>query len=239
MIHIFIDETSDAKFKDYFGVCCAVVKHNFYRKIKTDFQSILIGGGWNPDVEFKGSYLFSASKGCPEVPVVERVDLAESILDLNIANKNARMKFTYVRTETQEHRETYLSSLPLLIDRSLSPVTKGQRSQGKDLVTVACDYRSDVNLEDLRSAIVPSLHERGYTLFEDVVMVSSNFETVGIAYADIVGYLMARIDTISNDSELFDNVPPELFKTNGKLRKLRSSVRLIGKVKRLSLYEIK
>ena len=68
---------------------------------------------------------------------------------------------------------------------------------------------------------------------------TSNFDTVGIAYADIVGYHVARIDTISNDSELFDNIPPEMFQENGKIKKLRSSMRIINKIKNLSLYEVK
>lgn len=238
MIHVFIDETSDAKFKDYFGLCCAIVKHSFYRQIKTGFQRILIDGGWDPTVEFKGSYIFSASKGCPEVPVDRRVDLAEAIIDLNIAHKNARMKFAYLKTTTRDPKSTYLSYLPILLDRVLPRVRKGERKQGKDLVTVQCDYRNDITPREVREAVLSVLYDKGYTLFEDVSIVASNFETVGLAYADIVGYLVARIDTIVNDSELFENIPPELFETNGKIKKLRSSVRLITKIKRLSLYAV-
>jgi len=238
MIHVFVDETSDTKFKDYFGLCCAAVKHTFYRQIKTDFQRILIDGGWDPAVEFKGSYLFSASKGCPEVPVDRRVDLAEAVIDLNIARENARMKFTYLRSITRNQKATYLSGLPILLDRALPRVRKGQRTQGKDLITVHCDYRNDILLDEIRDAVLPILQAKGYTLFEDVAIVTSNFETVGIAYADIVGYLVARIDTIANDSDLFENIPPELFETNGKIRKLRSSAHLISKVKRLSVHPI-
>jgi len=238
MIHVFVDETSDSKFKDYFGLCCAVVKHNFYRQIKAGFQAALTNGGWDPNVEFKGSYIFSATKGCTEVSIDKRVDLAETIVELNTANKNARMQFAYLKTTTQDQKFTYLEYFPVLLEQMLSNVRKGQRGQGKDLVTIQCDYRTDLTAGDIRAVVLPTLHRKGYMLFEDVAMVSSNFETVGIAYADIVGYLVARIDTISNDSELFENVPPELFETNGKIRKLRSSARLITKIKKLSLYEV-
>lgn len=236
MILVFIDETSDTKFKDYLGLSCAVVKQNYYRQIKVGFQKILINGGWNPSVEFKGSYLFSASKGCTDIPVEKRVEMAEDIIDLNIANKNARMKFAYFKTNSADGKSEYLAYLPTLIYKVLPKPDKGQ---GKDLVSVFCDYRNDISVDEIRTSISPAIIQRGYTLYEDVVQVASNFETVGIAYADIVGYLMARIDTISNDSELFENIPQENFEQNGKIKKLKSSIQIMNKVKQLTIYEVK
>ncbi len=69
-------------------------------------------------------------------------------------------------------------------------------------------------------------------------MVDSNFQTVGILYADIIGYLAARIDTISNDSELFEGLSSDQLETNGKIRKLKSSHALMTKVKNMSKYEV-
>lgn len=69
MLLAFVDETSDTKFKDYFGLCCATINSSFYRQIKDDFQRILTNGGWNPNIEFKGSYLFSALSGDTSVPI--------------------------------------------------------------------------------------------------------------------------------------------------------------------------
>jgi hypothetical protein len=70
-------------------------------------------------------------------------------------------------------------------------------------------------------------------------MTTSNFNTVGLLYADIIGYLAARIDTISTDSELFEGITPEQFETNGKILKLKSSVNLISKIKNIGQYEVK
>jgi hypothetical protein len=236
MILVFIDETSDTKFKDYLGLSCAVVKHNYYRQIKVGFQQILIKGGWNPTIEFKGSYLFSASKGCIDIPVEKRVEMAEEIIDLNIANKNARMKFAYLKSNSTDGKREYLRYLPPLLYKVLPKPIKGQ---GKDLVSVFCDYRSDISVREIRASIRPAINQRGYTLYEDVVQVASNFETVGIAYADIIGYLSARIDIISNDSELFENLSEEHFEQNGKLRKLRTSIQIMDKIKQLTIYEVK
>jgi len=52
MICLFVDETGDSKFKEYFGLSCMDVKHNFYENIKKDFQKILLKYGWDPSVEF-------------------------------------------------------------------------------------------------------------------------------------------------------------------------------------------
>jgi hypothetical protein len=67
-------------------------------------------------------------------------------------------------------------------------------------------------------------------------MVTSSFDTVGIMFADIVCYLVGRVDTISHDAELFRGLSDEQFERNGKIRKLRSSTQLISKVKHLDIY---
>lgn len=237
MICIFVDETSDDKFKEYFGICCAAVKHNFYQQIKTEFQNILLEGGWDPAIEFKGAYLFSASKGCTEIPIDKRVELAEAIIDLNTSVQNARMQFAYFRKSTQQAKSDYLSYLPTLIRKVLSKYSR-EKGQGKNLISVQCDFRSDITAEEIRKTVLPVLSQRELCLFEDVRLVKSNFETVGILYADIVGYLMSRIDTIVNDSELFENIPPEMFERNRKIRKLKSSLQIIQKIKRLSAFGI-
>ena len=113
------------------------------------------------------------------------------------------------------------------------------RGQGKDLVSIYCDYRSDIPIEQIRSVLTPVLNSNHYKLYEDIQYAYSNFQTVGILYADIVGYLMSRIETIANDSELFESIPPDAFETNGKIRKLKTSMSLINKIKRLTVYEVK
>lgn len=236
MICLFVDETGDSKFKDYFGLSCTAVKHNFYENIKRDFQKILLKYGWDPSVEFKGSCLFSASKGCENVTIEQRVKIAEEIIDLNIANKNARMKFAYFsKKDSTDQKADYLTFLPKVIERVLKTYSK-TTGQGKSLVNIYCDRRTDISINEIRLLTKTIIEKSGYFLFEDVSMVDSNFETVGILYADIVGYLMARIDTISNDSELFENLSPEMLQNNGKIKKLISSQKLIDMIKNLTVY---
>jgi hypothetical protein len=232
----FVDETSDTKYKDYFGLSVALVNATFYPNIKREAQHILIEGGWDPNIEFKGSFLFSASKGCASVPVNKRIELASDLLELNASNKNRRMKFYYVKMTSGNHKEDYLKYLPLLLKKGLP---KASPKSGKDLFCLTCDKRADIQASEVHNAIRSIVNQRGYVIFEEVSMATSGFNTVGLLYADIVGYLMSRIDNISRDADLFDSIPQECFETDGRVKKLKSSASLISKINRLSLFEVR
>ena len=232
MLLVFIDETSDSKFKDYLGFSIATVNARFYPKIKTDALNILLSIGWDPDIEFKGSYLFSISSGCTDIDIEKRIDAANGLLDLNVANENRRMKFFFGDMRSTNHRHSYLTSLPGLLHKVLPRPPKGA---GKNLLILSCDHREDISQNELHDAMIPVIFDRGYVLYERVISSDSSFETIGLMFADLVGYLAGRIDTISNNSELFEGLTPEQFERNGKIKKLKSSQELIGKIKQLSL----
>jgi hypothetical protein len=233
MLLSFVDETSDSKYPEYFGLCVATINSALYRGVKSAFQQILIDNGWNPEIEFKGSYLFSASKGPRDITVEKRVAIASSILNLTASEKNARMKFYYLKTKATDHKTTYLKFLPLLLKEALPTACK---KSGKDLFALHCDQRHDIDEKTIREAVLKKVCDKGYTLYEDVVLVKSCFHTVGILYADIVGYLLGRIDAISMDSDLFDGISEEDFDSSGQLRKLKSSKELVNKVKTIKRY---
>jgi len=238
MINIFVDETSDKKQKDYFGLCCTAINHSFYPQIKRECQQILRDGGWDFDVEFKGSYLFSATKGSIEVDIDKRIELAEKILELTTAPKNTRMKLSYFRMSSTNHKNDYLENLPYLV-RDILGKYHFSRKQGKNMVSISCDCRSDISIKELREAILPAVIDKKYELFEDIIQVRSNCETIGVLFSDIIGYLMSRIETITNDLELFENLTPDMIENNGKLRKLKSSWQLITKIRKMTIYGLK
>ena len=233
MLLAFIDETSDVKFKEYLGFSIATINAKFYPKVKTEALKILKESGWDPAVEFKGSYLFSQTRGCTDVDIEKRINAAHMLLDLNVASKNSRMRFTYGQMKSQDPRADYLEALPPLLGIALPKPAKGA---GKNLVAIACDQRSDVSQPEIHRALSPVVHEGGYVLVEEVATVASSFETVGIMFADLVGYLTGRVDNIANDAELFEGLTPEQFENNGKVRKLRSSQDLIAKIRRHEMY---
>lgn len=203
--------------------------------MKTSFLELLDASGWDPKIEFKGAYLFSASKGCTTVSVADRVTLVSELLRLNASAKHRRMKFHYVAMKSDDHRSDYLKILPLLLAKALP---KTSRKGGKNLLKLYCDHRSDLKAADIREAAAPMVQERDYTLVEDVVCPVSNRETVGLLYADIVGYLMSRIEVISSDIQMFEDLTPEQIEANGKLRKLRASKNLIRLIKKFDTYKI-
>jgi len=236
MLFVFVDETSDNKFKDYFGISIAVINSSHYHPIKKNFQSILKKSKWNTDIEFKGSFLFSSKKGDAAVGIDERIDICSELLQLNKSKVNARMKFYYVvKNECKDQKKDYLIYLPKLLNKALPKAKKGN---GKNIISIHCDERDGISSEEIRSAIEKILNEKGYELFENVVKVKSGFHTVGLLYADIVGYLFARKDIISNDSEIFSNFSDEEIKANGKIQKLQSSTTLLNLIKEFKPYKV-
>lgn len=233
MLLVFIDETGDKKFKDYLGFCVATMNATFYASLKKRVEKALARIAWDPETEFKGSYLFSASSGTPEVEIERRIEAAREILDLNIALKNSRIKFWYGMIRSQNPATDYLSALPELVRKAIPKAPKGA---GKNLALVICDERSDVPADALHKALAPVFAEKGYVILERVAQARSTPATIGLMYADIVGYLVARVDTISNDAELFEGLTPEQLESNGKIKKLRSSSELITKIKALKVF---
>ena len=242
MILIYIDETSDSKFKDYFGICCININSYFYKKIKSEFHNIIKKSDWDTGKEFKGSYIFSPSQGCRDVPIEKRIKIASEIINLNTSStgKSGVINIYYITTNIKKgesQKNVYLKLLPILLDKALTVPKK--KSQGRDIVSINCDNRSDLTKEEIRAVIDPVIKKKGYVLFEDVVCVKSCFDTVGILYADVMGYLLGRVDNISNDYELFDKIPREQLKNNGKVKKLLSSVDLIKEIKNFKAYRTK
>ncbi len=236
MKFVFIDETSDDKFKDYFGLSLALIDHTHYAILKEKFQKILSKSKWNIDIEFKGQYLFSPKSGDITVPIEKRIDICKDIIDLTASKKNSRVKFFYTsKRDIKNHKEEYLRSIPLLLTKALPKAPIGA---GKSIIAMNFDSRKDVNYKEIRQVVYPVLKDKGYILFEDIVLRESCYETIGILYTDIIAYLIARVETIGNDSELFASISPEEFENNGKIRKWRSSTELIDRVKSIAIKKI-
>ncbi len=233
---VFVDETGDKDDKDYMGLSVVRVDSTYYPAIKANAHKILRGGAWNEAEEFKGSCIFSM-KGCPEVMVEKRIEMASKLIKhLHTSAKNLRMRFTYLRLPgTADKKVAYLHHIPRVLARTLK--ANPTKKNAKNLVSVICDERPDIKAVEVHRVVAPALEARGYSILEGVSMVPSSFHTVGLIFADIVGYLVGRIDVISNDSELFE-IQEELFHANPKLRKLRASRDLVGKIKRPDWIEV-
>lgn len=233
---LFIDETGDQKFKNYMGLCVAWIDASKYPLLKKKSQAILERAGWSPDTEFKGSYLFSVSRGSTGVDVERRIEAASALLDLNASDKNSRMRFAYGSMQTKNKGADYIAGLPKLLELNKVLPKPPKGGQAKNLIYVVCDDRDDVDADTLHNAIKPVLENKGYVILERVTQATSAPETTGLMFADLVGYLVGRVDTISNDAELFVGLDQEQLANNGKIKKLRSSQSLIRKIKDIKTY---
>jgi hypothetical protein len=166
MTLLFFDETSDSKFPDYFGLCCASINSLNYPSVKSEFHAILTKYKWNTACEFKGAYLFSATQGDCSIPIEVRIDIARELLDLNKAETNARIKFHYFRKKSENHKIDYLSYLPALIKKALP-----QSKPRKNLVSVHFDKRTDITAAEFRQVVISTIEREGYILFEDIVVL--------------------------------------------------------------------
>jgi hypothetical protein len=217
-------------------VCVAAINASKYAALKSDCHRILREYGWDMQYEFKGAHLFSLKNGDSTVEPETRIAIANELLANSTGPKNARMRFRYAVTkvEPSDSGAALCKIVPRLVKKVLKPA---QKSGGKNLVAVSLDYRNDVHTADVREPLRRALDEAGYVLFEDVLLVHSGVETVGILYADLVAYLAARIDIYGSDPKLARE-QPELFPLNHKHRKLLAAQRLLEQVKAMKQEEI-
>jgi hypothetical protein len=229
---VFIDETGDIKFPKYLGISCVLIDASHYRIIKEELQRALVENGWKKDIEFKGSCIFSITKGDIDVDIEKRIEITERILRLN-AKKNSKIKFGYICKEVSEnHKQDYLEMMPRLVGRMLPGALKGM---GKDVLSVHYDQREDVKPREVYDALVGVVKAKGYVFLENVCSSNSCYHTAGILYADLFGYLTARVDTVQRDTELFENISQDEWKTNGKLRKYTSSKKMLELIKNMKI----
>lgn len=231
---LFIDETSDSGNNNYLGVCAALIDATKYAEIKKEFLCALHEFGWDLGIEFKGSWLFSSSQGCKTVLINQRVELTKRIMSINSAASNSRIKFVYVYTSIGSTKLDYLRLVGGAIEKALDTATTTRN--GKNLLSICCDKRSDVLAENIEEIIEPILEKKKYVLIEGVNLMKSNTQTVGIVYADIVGYLKSRIDNIKVDSSLFENLDAEAAKKNTQLQKYLTSTEIIDSIKNMKVY---
>ncbi|MBX2992411.1 MAG: hypothetical protein KF749_14765 [Bacteroidetes bacterium] len=226
---MFIDETSDSSNPNYLGVCGALVDATRYGDMKRQFMSTVGLYNWDPSIEFKGSYIFSSSTGCKDVSVDARIRIVDRVIEYTSSPSTARVKFCYAFSTSGTGAEQYLE-LVFNVASSLAP-RKTNQKLGKDVIAIFVDQRTDVTQQAIRANLEPVLIRKGLTLFEDITFVKSSPETVGIAYADIVGYMMSRKDNIKFDASLFDQMDPAILERNGQYRKLKASTEILESIR--------
>lgn len=187
MKFIFIDETSNKKNPNFYGVCgvCIDEKHypGFVREVTKCFEN----AGWNTEIEFKGSYLFSVSKGDPNVTVDTRIAMVDKIIALNIAEKNAKLKAVFAWNEARDIAENHLLLVKKVLCKLLPSIYKKRR---KKPCIVLADRNDKIPQQELWKSVSETLAGRNYCLVEDVhIFKDWRPSHIGLCLCDLIGYL--------------------------------------------------
>ncbi|MBW2673814.1 MAG: hypothetical protein JRD89_10440 [Deltaproteobacteria bacterium] len=140
---------------------------------------------WCRDHEFKGSVIFSSTKGDTSVTTEQRVDAASSMVAATVSKANARVSCSIAWTDKGGGVKQHLDLVGQAVSRCLALAGK---AAGKDLVAVYADNKDEIKPPELSAAIKKAVKSRGYTLVEDVVVVASSCDWPGVLLADVLAY---------------------------------------------------
>jgi hypothetical protein len=184
---VFIDETENSTYvPGFYAVCAVAVDATKYNRMRQAVDKALDDCGWCRDYEFKGSVIFSSTKGDANVPTEQRVYAAHRMVAATVSKAKARVNCVIAWTDQGGDANQHLELVARAVSRCLASAGK---AAGKDLVAVFADKKDIVNQRDLSDAIKKVVKSRGYTLVEHVVIVSSSCDWPGVLLADVLAYL--------------------------------------------------
>jgi hypothetical protein len=231
MKFVFLDEVEQPQKKPgFFAVSTLVVDSRFYRALKEGLENAFEQANWSPDIEFKGRYIFSSSKGDKSVSVEARIEVVRAIVAKTTAKKNARARFCFAHNGDGKTPENYLHLVGKAAARCPRP---DSRKGDKALVAVYFDQTELVSASQVEKVVRPVLAKRDLFLVETAVPLGSSNATAGLIAADVLAYLKSW-DVLYPDPKEADRA--SLFETSvdklhaDKLRTIREILDLIKSV---------
>jgi hypothetical protein len=206
MKFIFLDETTGRRGTNLYGVCGVSIDDKHYASLARAITRCFSEANWDPNIEFKGRWLFSATKGDTSVDVDKRIELAATMIRLNVAQKNAKLKIVFTWNNAGEGAENHLSLTSKLLQALLPAIKPGRK--GKPCI-VFHDRTDKIPEQDLWASINGTLSSKNYHLVEDVNMIREWKATqIGLCLCDLIAYLAAWHCSTANAKEaqmrLFD-----------------------------------
>jgi len=182
MKFIFLDETQNKRKRDFYGICGISIDARFYPSIAREVKQLFNNVGWNLRFEFKGRFLFSSKKGDPNVTIDKRIELANQMINLNVAKKNARLNAIFVWNEASDTTENHLYLTKCALKELLSSNNK--------LYIIFADRNDKIKHQDLWKAAYDIIVNKSCCLVEDVVIIKEWKPTqVGLCLCDLIAYL--------------------------------------------------
>lgn len=185
---VFVDETGNSQHLPGFYAACAVcVDATKYKVVRDEVEKALASAGWDRVHEFKGSAIFSSTKGDTGVDIDGRIDVASQIVSSTVSKSNSRATPVIAWNTNGDSTGNHLDLVEKAVAKCLPKATTGK--DGKDLCVVFVDQKDGVPKSDLLARIRQAAVSRGYSVVEDIVVVTSSCDAPGIMLADILAYL--------------------------------------------------
>lgn len=196
---IFVDETQNKRHPQFYGVCGVSIDEIHYPQVARKVEESFRQSGWDPENEFKGSCLFSVSKGDKDVLVEKRIELADKLIAINVAKKNARMSAAFAWNHGGDRSDNHLFLLSHVLNKLLQ--SQAARKTPKPCVVFA-DRNGKISLNEQRKAVRSILDNKNHCLVEDVNILQGWHPTqVGLCLCDLIAYLASWKCTTSDDGE--------------------------------------
>jgi hypothetical protein len=186
---VFIDETENSTHvPGFYAVCAVAIDATKYKTVRQEIDKALDACKWLRSHEFKGSCMFSASKGDANVAVERRIDAVNRMVAATVSKANARAVPVIAWTDGGPSTENHLALVKQAIAGALKQKPTG-KTKGKDLCFVFADGKDSIHFADLSDAVREAVQSRGYFMGEDVIVVSSSCASPGVLLADVLAYL--------------------------------------------------
>ena len=220
---VFIDET---KIQDIFCISMVIINSAKYALLKREYLSVFENYGWEHNLdnnEFKGNVIFSSTrpKASKNILIETRVEICNEFLKHVIGERNKRMDVIFFANELKgkDRWKVYFDVVPKLLEKKLK---KQPKKDGKNCVAIFCDdfgekknYKKD--FLEMRSQIATILKNKELIFFEEIFFCPSTSYTMGITYADIIGFLTAKNDFGNEKKEEKKEAVEKLLKNIEKI----------------------
>ena len=221
MKFIFIDETEQ---NNIFAISVIVMDSSRYGSFKKKYLDILKKYSWDhkdDKNEFKGTAILGSTKTNSLSPQGKKDMCYELLNIIQSTNKIVRPYIAYHNLSKDNSQNKigaykqrlYFKSIPLILKKALK---KSSAKSSKNVVCIFCDEFSIANknkteYQKMRKEIASILKLKNLIFFEEIYFSKSTNYTIGISYADLIGYLLLK-EKNSEKDEYSDEIKEILGK---------------------------
>ena len=195
MKFIFVDEFKEfKKTHKFYGLVAILIDNSSYMRFKKGFYDKLKKLGWNKEIEIKGRYSFSATKGDRSVSVEDRLKFIESIFELSESgNKkyaSAKVYYTFdIFPEKKLEAQMYSELFRRILSKIPSGTKKGNKNGNNNMV-IFLDSNKDLDIESISDMVEGILSRKNLFLIERCIDFCSGNKTPVILFANYVAYFL-------------------------------------------------